>query len=556
MTAAAPKRKAAARPQLRAVSDGDLPPDQRPIIRVEAGEGHRHVLEAIAALKSDPDLYHRNHGLVHVVGAPAPRDGDRAPIAAGTPIVRPMAASTLWERASRAARWLKWDGRSDGLVRCDPSTAVLAAVLSRGEYPGLRHLAGILEAPFYRPDGTLAFGAGWDDATGFLLCPGADFAPPAARPTQEESAAALGELREVFEDFPHVTESSRMVPVSGVLTLLARPAILGAVPAIAFDASTRGSGKTRQADAVSLIALGRILPPLSYPAEVEELEKIMGALALAGVAATKFDNVDVRFGGGPVDRVLTASDTTTFRVLGKSETPELAWRALLMITGNNLEIRGDTARRMLVSRLESPLENPEERDESTFRHPDLLGWVREHRVRLVRAGLTVLRGWECAGRPRSGARLDGTPWATKTWGGGFEAWSGIVPPAIVWAGGADPMGARPAATGEEEPEKAALAVILAGLERLDAGGAGMSTKGIVEALYTRDRLRGEAPPDGFGDLREALEALAPARPGQPPPTKALGERLAFLGRGRVVSGRKLVRGAAGGNVAKWRVEKV
>jgi putative DNA primase/helicase len=523
---------------------------------VEKGEGHRHTLETIAALRSDEDLYHRNHQLVHIVGAPEPKEGERALVAGGTPTVRPMALATLWERASRAALWLKWDGRVEGLVRSDPAGPVLAAVLARGEYPGLRELTGILESPFLRPDGTLAFGSGWDDATGFLLCPSEDFIPPPARPTQEDGAAALAELREVFEDFPHVTESSRMVPVSGILTMLARPAIMGAIPAIAFDASTRGSGKTRQADAVSLVTLGRILPPLSYPAEVEELEKIMGALAIAGVAATKFDNVDVRFGGGPIDRVLTAADTTTFRILGKSETPELRWRALIMVTGNNLELRGDTARRMLVSRLESPLENPEERDESTFKHPDLLGWVKQNRVRLVRAGLTVLRGWECAGRPRSGTRADGSTWAVKTWGGGFEAWSAIIPAAIMWAGGADPMASRPAMTGDEEPEKAALAVILAGLERLDAAGAGLTTKAIVDFLYTRDRLRGEAAPDGYDDLREAIESLVPVRAGQPPQAKPLGEKMAYLGKGRVVGGRKLVRYRASGNVSKWKVERV
>lgn len=533
---------------LRPVGEGPPPAnDPRPLIRVEKGQGHVAVEQALAALRSQPDLYERNNALVHVVGAPEAEEGARALVTGGTPIVRVMAPSTLWERASRAARWEKWDGRKEDFVPTDPLPAIVAALISRGDYPGLRSLAGILEAPALRPDGSLAFGAGYDAATRFLLCPSADFEPPPAEPTQAQGVASMGELREVFQDFPHVSEASRMVPVSGFLTLLARPAILGPIPALGFDAATRGSGKTRQVDAVTLMALGRVAPPLSYPAEDEELEKIMGALALAGPAAVKFDNVTVRFGGGPIDRVLTAHDTTTFRVLGKSETPELRWRALVMATGSNLELRGDTARRMLISRLESPLENPEERDEKEFAHPDLLGWIARERVRLVRAGLTVLRAWVCAGRPRMGI---------KTWGGGFEAWSSIIPPAIVFCGGADPMETRPALTGEEEPEKAAIAVILGGLLRLDETGAGVSSRDIIERLYTKERLRGEAARDGWEDMREAIEALVPTRPGQAPSTKTLGEKLRYLGKGRVIGGKKLEAVKGHGGTARWRAVKV
>ncbi len=550
-----------AAPALRLVDGGGgEPPEEdcasereRPLIRVAKGAGHVAVPAAVEALAAEPDIYERNGALVHVVGAAEPRPGGRAILAPGTPIVRVMAPSTLWERCSRAAAWERFDGRSKEWIASDPPAPIVSALISRGDYPGVRPLTGILEAPALRPDGTLAFGAGYDDATGFLLCPSIDFDPPPAEPTPTQSADAFLEMREVFEDFPHVSENSRMVPIAGILTLLARPAILGPVPAIGFDAATRGSGKTRQADAVTLLALGRIAPPLSYPADDEELEKIMGALALAGPAAIKFDNVTCRFGGGPIDRVLTAHDTTTFRVLGKSETPELRWRALVMMTGSNLELRGDAARRVLISRLESPLENPEERPEGEFRHPDLLAWIRRERARLVRAALTVLRGWVCAGRPRSGVGRDGKPWSIKTWGGGFEEWSAIVPAAIVWAGGVDPMATRPAMTGEEEPEKVSLSLILAGLSRLDPDGVGMTTRSIVELLYPKDRLRGEAARDGYEDMREAIEALAPTRSGQPPSTKTLGEKLRGLGKGRVIAGRKLDGVRGHGGAPRWRV---
>ena len=540
-------------PRLRLVSAGRPPPepplDPRPVIRVEKGHGHRHVLETIDALRDDPGLYQRRGSLVHIVGAPEPAEGREALFAPGSPIVRPVVLPHLWERASAAARWEREDRRrKDPWVPSDPPPPILSAVLARGDYPGHRELCGVLESPALRPDGLLAW-SGYDELTGFVVCPRETFDPPPLEPTPEQGAAALQELREPFEQFPHVSEASRMVPVALILSALARPAILGACPAFGFDANTRGSGKTRQVDVATTIAIGRVAPPMNYPSEDEELEKIMGAIALAAPAVAKFDNVTVRFGGGPIDRVLTARDSTTFRILGRSEMPELPWRTLLAYTGNNLELRGDTARRSLLSRIASPHENPEEIPEAAFKHPDLVEWVARERVRLVRAGLTVLRAWVCAGRPRM------TEAGCKLWGGGFESWSTIVPPAIVFCGGADPMLSRPALTGEEEPEKAAIGAILSGLERLDVNGAGLSMRAIVDVLWSRERLRGEAPPDGYDEMREALETIAPMRPGTAPSAKTLAERLRHLGRDRVVGGRRLVITKGHGNTGRYRSEK-
>lgn len=501
--------------------------------------------DALRAMAADADLYQRDRALVHVVGASPSEDRERAPLAEGTPIVRTMSLSTFWERASDLVRWEKWDVRSEEFTPADPPNPVLAAILSRGDYPGIRPLTGILEAPALRPDGSLIFGRGYDAQTGFLCLPTTEFAPPVAEPTQADAVQALAELREIFADFPHRNEASRMVPVAAILTVLARPSIAGACPGFLLDASTRGSGKTLQADAVAVVTTGRIPPPMSYPHDDEELEKVLGAYAMKAPQIIKFDNVTRTFGGGPIDRILTAEDTTTFRVLGRSELPELSWRSIMLATGNNMSLTGDTSRRVLIGRLESPLENPEERAESDFAHPMLISWVREERTRLVRAALTVLRAWIVAGRPRMGC---------KTWGS-FGPWSNLVPCAIVYAGGADPMLARPTATGEEEPEKGAVLGILAGLQRLDLTGRGMTAREIVNAVYTPDRLKGNAPPDGYDDLREGIEFLVSTRPGMQPDTTKLGLRLRSLAKDRVMGGNKLVAVPGAGHVQRWRVER-
>jgi hypothetical protein len=78
----------------------------------------------------------------------------------------------------------------------------------------------------------------------------------------------------------------------------------------------------------------------------------------------------------PLD--LTAGDTVELRVLGKSEVPTLRWRAVAMATGSNVAIAGDTSRRVLISRLESPLENPEDRY-----GPGEMGWQHHAATPLV-----------------------------------------------------------------------------------------------------------------------------------------------------------------------------
>ena len=340
---------------------------------------------------------------------------------------------------------------------------------------------------------------------------------------RRETARAAAELEHVFVDFPHASPAHRSTSLAALLTLVARPAIEGSTPAFVFEASTRGTGKTLQADVVATIATGRASAKMGFPPDPAELEKVLGAYALRGALLVTFDNVVTPFGGGPLDRCLTAVDTVELRVLGRSEIPSMRWRAVVLATGNNVEIVGDTSRRVLVSRLVSPLEHPEDRAE--YAHHPLLPWVAQERPRLVRAALTLLRAFVVAGRPQHHR-----PW------GSFESWTALVADALVWAGAASPLETRPTVEGDADPERAALLGLLDGWPRLDARGEGLTAKQVIETLFTAERLRGEAPPDGFDDLRELIESITSAPPGKAPSPRRLGDFLRHR-RDRVVGGR-------------------
>jgi hypothetical protein len=331
------------------------------------------------------------------------------------------------------------------------------------------------------------------------------------------------------------------VPIAIVLTLLARAALGAAnVPAIVTESNVRGAGKGKTNDCAVIIATGRAAAKGTYPDKPDELEKVLGACALEGASIVAFDNVEGVFGGGSIERIITCGGRTALRVLGLSRRPELQWRASIIATANNIEITTDMGRRVLVARIEHPDEHPEARAESSYRHHPLEPWVVENRARLVVAALTILRAWHIAGRPRM---------ACPSWGS-FEEWAAMVPPAIVFAGGADPMGCRIPESADRT--KLALDVLLRDWPRL-GGPEGISARDAIDALYPQSRLRGEALPDSYADLREAIEHFAPAAPGKAPSTHRFGCALRRA-HGRVVAGRRLIADPA--RHSRWRVESV
>jgi hypothetical protein len=283
---------------------------------------------------------------------------------------------------------------------------------------------------------------------------------------------------------------------------------------------------------------------MAFPFREEEREKVLGAYALRGAGIICFDNLASGFGGAALDRCLTAIDTVELRILGKSEIPELKWRSVITATGNNPEYFGDTPRRILQSSLEPAEENPEERDEKTFAHHPLLPWVRSQRTRLVADALTVLRAHALAGRPREGLR---------TWGS-FESWSDMVPTAIVWAGGADPMLTRPALDSTADNTKQAAAELLRCWAALDSERKGLSTAEFLGKLYRTDRHDFD---DGelYADARAATESLCRVRGGKAPDNATLGYALRNLRR-RTIAGRRLDIVSRGKGTSRWAVEPV
>jgi hypothetical protein len=352
-------------------------------------------------------------------------------------------------------------------------------------------------------------------------------------PSQAEARDAALELLQVICDFPLKDGHHAAAWLAGVLTPLARNAFSGPSPMIVFDANTRGSGKSLLADVTAAIVSGRAMARMSQAKDEDEERKRITSIALQGDPLAFIDNVTRILGSSALDAALT-STIWAERVLGGNERPHLPLRCCWYATGNNVALRGDTARRCLHVRLESQLENPEDR--TGFAHPDLLGWVGENRSRLVSYALMVLRGYCLAGRPDLGLR----PW------GSFQSWSNLVRNSLVWAGCEDPGVTRLELREIGDLDAGALPGLLDGIEQI-ARAIGVRTEDGVHAITARkiaDTL--EESRTGYEPLREALSALGVRTTG-----RAIGARLRSF-RNRWVTGRCLVARRVG-NTSYWGI---
>lgn len=497
------------------VADGQ---DRRPEIEVTPDE---HVLndQAIEALGSDQVVFQRGGTLVQIHHDHSSRilKGIKRP--ANTPRITIIKEASLRERLTAVARFVKRKETEEGeeVNQVHPPAFCISAVAARGYWSGVRHLEGVISSPILRPNGTVLQIPGYDDETGLFYEPTGPLIHVPDNPTRDGARVACQALLEVVGDFPFVKEAHRAAWLAMVLTPLARHAFSGPSPLYLIDANIRASGKSLLADAASLIVTGRLIARMSCPKEDDEMRKRITAIALGGDQMVLIDNIASELGSASLDAALTGTIWKD-RILGRSEIVEMPLVTTWAATGNNVVLLADTSRRVCHIRLESKLENPEQRQD--FKHSNLLGWVREQQPSLLSAALTILYAYCRAGRP---------PQNLKPWGS-FEEWSDLVRQALVWAGMADPGETREELARSSDREVAALRALIQGWAEIDTEGTGFTAAKLLERL--------EKAPNDYDLLRSAILDLCPAPAGKLPSSRSLGNKLRHA-RGRVVGGKAI-----------------
>jgi hypothetical protein len=315
-------------------------------------------------------------------------------------LARPIIETTRSEHVrmllAQAGTW--WRALKDGgLSATGPPVDVAVSVLAAGKW-NMPALAGVVELPVLRPDGTFHTGHGYDPATKlYHWHRGPEYPPIPDQPTGEQLASAVALINELFCDFPWDTTADRANAWALLLTPLVR-AIVGQVPMALIDAPEPGTGKGLLVKACSIVTTGRGAALMAWPSSDEELEKKVTAMLMAGHTVVVFDNVDGVIRSATLAAVLTA-DTWQGRVLGRSEVTTVPNRATWAATGNNIDVGGDLARRCYRIRLDARTAQPWLR--ANFRHPDLERWTNEQRSQLLGALCTIVRSWWNAGQPKA-----------------------------------------------------------------------------------------------------------------------------------------------------------
>ncbi|MEH2574440.1 hypothetical protein [Bradyrhizobium sp. AZCC 1708] len=493
-------------------------------IYIIKGDIHEAVDGAMAVL-SNPSLgiYARGDDLVRAVTYSMPartltvaKQGENIDRPDGAVIIATLSDVALVETLTRHARFVKWDGRADKFVPCDCPAEVARMILAnKGHGWTVPRLRAVISAPTLRPDGTVLSATGYDEATGLLLVGDRIWRQVPDSPSKRDALNALDALVEPIDAFPFVDNADRAAALALLITSVMRPS-LRTVPMFTITAPAAGTGKSLLVDIAAILATGRKAAVVTPTQDEAELEKRIGAAALAGDQIISIDNVTHILRSDQLCQLLTQEEVQV-RVLGASKNVRIPSTALICATGNNLSIHGDLNRRAIRIRLDAKCERPDER--RFDRNPTSLALRK--RAELVVAALTIVRAYLAAGAPSQASPM-----------GSFEDWSDTVRSALIWLGMGDCRGDVDAMRADD-PEKAELAEII------DALPTGRFT--VREIAHNVS----ESP-----ELREVFAGFI-GRNGVFA-TKSFGRYLARF-RGTIIGGRSIELAAKDIHGAVWQV---
>jgi hypothetical protein len=421
----------------------------------------------------------------------------------------------------------------------NPPSGVCRSVLALRGNRHLKPLDAVISAPTLRPDGSVLSSIGYDEATRLLF--EADDVPQEVphNPTRAQAAAALKAVWNVFETFPFVGPLDRAVHLAAILTAAIRP-VISTAPAFAYDAPVQGSGKTLLARCIGALATGSdpdIWPHTSGRDDEETRKRLFTALR-SGARAIVWDNVVGTFDSAAMASLLT-SDRYRDRVLGKSESSSVPNRALMLMTGNNLTVAGDMARRVLVARIDPNIEKPFAR---AFNVDPLAVCIAE-RQQIIGAALTLIRYYLSSGIQRPGAGRIAS----------FEAWDDWVRQTVIYidhelaSGKFGDVLDQIQINQASDPDQEALGILLHAL-RVNFGDSSFSAAEVLEKAKSTDF-------DDDKTLRVGLlfNSLEGFKTGHGDLTaKSLG-RILLYRKGRIVGGLLLEKAGGCNNTTLWRV---
>jgi hypothetical protein len=281
-------------------------------------------------------------------------------------------------------------------------------------------------------------------------------------------------LRELLKEFPFGDRKAdgqsrnEAIVIAAMLSMFAAPLLRPQARRLnfMFSSNSVGSGKTLLAQLAIITTLGTCdVQPL--PENQEDWRKILDTESLAGSPYILFDDCNGFLKSPTLNAFLTAS-TWTGRKMNTQQKFAVPKIATVFLTGNNLEVTPDVARRFLHCRMLTDEADPQARKiEKTFSDE----WLErpEVRAQLLSCLWSIVRSWDAAGRPTPNRIIRG-----------YEPWCAVFGGMVQHAGFGDPMEPLPV----EESGNSELADMTALISQLAKGiddSSEFSFQDVVEA---------------------------------------------------------------------------
>ena len=374
---------------------------------------HLHELTALALpamerYNNPPTLFVRSGQLVRV------RKDEN-----GCAVIDMLSEPALRGILSRCARFMRYTEKEDKPT--DPPATVVKDILALPGWPEFAPISGIVTSPVIRPDGTVHDRPGYDHITKTFYAGDLRLDLP-EKPTKDDAVECAKYIQdEVFKDFPFADEASRANVLAALLTVVTKHLIGGNTPLGLIDKPQAGTGASLIAEIIAEITTGNGACMETCPDDDEEWRKAITSILMRGPQMVVLDNLSDTLKAPKLSQMLTAR-TWSDRLLGQNKIIDLPQTAAWFVTGNNIQLAGDVARRSYWIRLNAGTARPWLRE--GFRHPDLKTWVRENRADLLTCIFVMVKAWILAGSEK---------WAgTKL--GSFEEWSSAIGGILRFAG--------------------------------------------------------------------------------------------------------------------------
>lgn len=312
----------------------------------------------------------------------------------------------------RLAEWLTYNSQVIPVLTV-PSLSYIRDALASPEL-GFPILKGITQSPVFTKEGVFEqrFGYSWD--SGLFHCyPASLKIPPVSkRPTQEEVLKAKSLiLNDLLVDFPFISDSDRAHAFLLAVLPFMRELIQGPCPLFLIEKATPGTGASLLVQCIAMICSGHDYRSLSESHNEEEFRKRVTSVLRHYPQMVVIDNLSTELKSGILASMLTSHHWED-RLLGKTEHLFIPIRAIFVATANNPFLSDEMVRRTIRSRMDAGMENPHLRDPRTFKHSEILNWVKNNRAELIWAACTLIQYWISKGMPKS-----------KKFLGMFEDWA-------------------------------------------------------------------------------------------------------------------------------------